>query len=392
MQGVEKYKYIDVLRGIAIIGVLAVHSYQNVEDLPWFVEWIMNYGQLGVQLFFVASAITLCLSMRSRGDISNVDFFIRRYFRIAPLYYFGIILYLVFRVSIHWIQEGSLSVPEKYSFANIALNVLLLHGLHPGAFNYVVPGGWSIATEVLFYCSFPFLWKILITKGDRYFFRMSLVIALSILFVQILFFWILQPYVVGSGIMRTSIQNEQFGFVYASVINQAPVFLAGMIAYTMISRGHVAMRVPMYITAATLIILSVALQNAPWMSIGINGYIYPLLSGIAFSVIAIVFSARTKFDNQMWTLLTYIGKLSFSIYIIQSFVLGSLKLSLGEIEAYVALPSVVKLIIIFSLGSTISILLSRYSHRFIELRGISYGKEIIEMRERRRTVENCVAK
>lgn len=89
----RQYDYIDIVRGVAILGVIAVHSHQGIKNLSTPISWIFNYGQLGVQLFFIASALTLCLSTRERDETSPYYFYIRRYFRIAPLYYFAIFLY-----------------------------------------------------------------------------------------------------------------------------------------------------------------------------------------------------------------------------------------------------------------------------------------------------------
>ena len=91
--GTHKLQYIDILRGIAILGVIAVHSGQQIENLFPIVRSISNYGQLGVQLFFVASALTLCLSMSERNEKSPFNFYVRRFFRIAPIYYLAIIFY-----------------------------------------------------------------------------------------------------------------------------------------------------------------------------------------------------------------------------------------------------------------------------------------------------------
>ena len=88
----SKFEYIDLLRGLAILGVIAVHSQEQIPTLFQLTSSIFNYGQLGVQLFFVASALTLCLSMTERKEATPVNFYIRRFFRIAPLYYFGIVL------------------------------------------------------------------------------------------------------------------------------------------------------------------------------------------------------------------------------------------------------------------------------------------------------------
>ncbi|MFL5251772.1 MAG: acyltransferase family protein, partial [Rhodopila sp.] len=58
---------------------------------------LTTQGWYGVQLFFMASAITLMMSWhgernrRGRADVRA--FFIRRFFRIAPAYYAGALLY-----------------------------------------------------------------------------------------------------------------------------------------------------------------------------------------------------------------------------------------------------------------------------------------------------------
>lgn len=81
----NRFGYVDTLRGIAIFLVLSVHTsqfYQLGNELANFAR----YGQLGVQLFFIASVYTLSIS------ISNVDFntenlkkfYIRRFFKIVP--------------------------------------------------------------------------------------------------------------------------------------------------------------------------------------------------------------------------------------------------------------------------------------------------------------------
>lgn len=59
----NRFDYIDALRGVAILMVIAVHSSQSVTNLPALVSKVASYGQMGVQLFFVLSAITLCYSI-----------------------------------------------------------------------------------------------------------------------------------------------------------------------------------------------------------------------------------------------------------------------------------------------------------------------------------------
>src|SRR5579871_675598 len=139
----RKYDYIDAMRGIAILMVLTVHSGQQF-PLSEPARTISAMGQLGVQLFFVASALTLCLSWTSREDETErvPKFLIRRYFRIAPMYYAGTLVYFLNNVvRSHSTVHAAL---QDYTPLNVLANVFFVHGLVPSANNTIVPGGWSI--------------------------------------------------------------------------------------------------------------------------------------------------------------------------------------------------------------------------------------------------------
>ena len=92
-------RYIDALRGLAIIGVVISHCslYGSNILYPSFFSSILANGARGVQLFYIASAFTLFLSLHNRYNKEEKafkNFFIRRFFRIAPLYYIGVCYYL----------------------------------------------------------------------------------------------------------------------------------------------------------------------------------------------------------------------------------------------------------------------------------------------------------
>ena len=64
---IPKYAYIDVMRGLAIILVVITHTAQSVGLPKGSVFGLTQFCQFGVQMFFVASALTLSLSMSKRG-------------------------------------------------------------------------------------------------------------------------------------------------------------------------------------------------------------------------------------------------------------------------------------------------------------------------------------
>src|SRR6267142_3828703 len=154
----QKLNYIDALRGIAICGVLVVHCGQaGKNNYSSILQNMILNGAIGVQLFYVASAFTIFLTFAARYDKEinpTANFFIRRFFRISPMYYAGILYYL-FQDGLgarYWLGDAA-----QVSTWNILSNVFFFHSFSPYWITSVVPGGWSIAVEMFFYCSVPFL-------------------------------------------------------------------------------------------------------------------------------------------------------------------------------------------------------------------------------------------
>src|SRR5579864_4198724 len=90
---ITRYGYIDAVRGYAILLVMAVHTSQVFSNLPAPIAMVLAQGARGVQLFFVASALTLCMSWTAR-DESIGSFYARRFFRIAPMFWLAIVFFV----------------------------------------------------------------------------------------------------------------------------------------------------------------------------------------------------------------------------------------------------------------------------------------------------------
>jgi peptidoglycan/LPS O-acetylase OafA/YrhL len=143
------FAYIDSLRGYAILMVIAVHTATAFSDLPHWLAQILTQGARGVQLFFVTSALTLSMSWVARNETA-ASFYTRRLFRIAPMFWIAIIFFV-------WLNGTSPSTYAPYGigFKHIAMTALLVQGVWPDTISSVVPGGWSVADEVIFYALFP---------------------------------------------------------------------------------------------------------------------------------------------------------------------------------------------------------------------------------------------
>lgn len=143
-----RYAYLDGLRGLAILGVVATHIGQVVQGLPSGVSSNLIWGIRGVQLFFMVSALTLLLVTKPE-TFSLSDFAARRFFRIAPMFYLAAAFYTVAAYTGWIVPRGG-----PPSVMDVGLTFAFLHGFNPDGINNVVPGGWSIACEAIFYALF----------------------------------------------------------------------------------------------------------------------------------------------------------------------------------------------------------------------------------------------
>ena len=216
-----KLRYIDALRGVAILSVIwfhcHLHHYSNPK-YPSLMDMLGSPAALGVQLFYVLSAFTLFLSQsrQKTADNHSLNFFVRRFFRIAPMYYVAIIYYLCQMAHSHSQPLPSFIESNVYG---IVVNTLLIHGFSPIWINSIIPGGWSVGIEVLFYAMVPYLFTRITNLN-----RAVVFTACTMLFGFVLTSVLSQiPYV----------QSNQFlaDYLFFCLPYQLPVFGCGIVAY-----------------------------------------------------------------------------------------------------------------------------------------------------------------
>jgi peptidoglycan/LPS O-acetylase OafA/YrhL len=140
---------LDLLRAIAIAWVMVFHSY--IIGGWGHYGGIEKIGWMGVDLFFVLSGFLIgsqVLKPLSEGRaLSFADFYLRRAFRILPVYLLVVAVYFI------WPSMREYpGIQPLWQFLSFTVN-LLIDAEHNLAFSHV----WSLCVEEHFYLLFPLL-------------------------------------------------------------------------------------------------------------------------------------------------------------------------------------------------------------------------------------------
>lgn len=376
-----KLKYIDSLRGIAILMVVLTHADRFIINLQPPVQLLAGYGQMGVQLFFIVSAFTLCLTFDKRnGEEKGLSkFYIRRYFRIVPLYYFGIMLYMAyFSLFEPMLYNLPSELDERYTLRNILANVFLVNDFTPGsANNKIVPGGWSIGTETTFYILFPFIFSLY----QRFSNNSWALLAIPLLAVAVCFV------MVQLVLSATGMSAKNNSFIYFNIVCQLPVFLLGISLYFLLKLQHRFTQLnPRFYVVGFVISTLMAIVVYRYMVE--MAFFVPIAAGFSFLFLFMLFktSNRTLFKMH-W--LSRIGQLSYSIYLFHFIFawLGS-KL-LWHLMAGMASSEVIYLLSVL-LTVALSVLVAVFSEKYIEKPGMDWGRKLINYIEARKATANRI--
>jgi exopolysaccharide production protein ExoZ len=278
---------LDLLRGMAILMVVAAHcGLTTTSFVPGLAAVVGGYGQLGVQLFFIVSGYTMMLTYGDRVDLAAARaFYIRRVFRIVPLFWIALVFYLLVTKG-----EGFREwAPDGVSARDVLLTIFFLHWTSITAFNSVVPGGWSIAVEMQFYLLFPLIIYLfrrnngpLVTYG---------LIALVSISAQFLADHYLVPLLAAS--LSKDPEHLANAFFVCSLPRQLICFGLGILLYDIVERHSRPMLGALFLLAAALC--------STW------GAMVAILFFVALGVLA---------KNVTMSALVLFGRHSYAIYLV----------------------------------------------------------------------------
>lgn len=171
--------FLDGLRGVAALWVLLAHCM----ILGGWYGVPLPTPVIAVDIFMVLSGFLmtyLSLERAAQEPVGSAEtvakFWIRRFFRITPLYFLIIAITFTFGESFkagyeslwafnpeRWTNPHSLSHAAniRFTLTNLLMHLSYLFGFFPSFSHSVGLPDWSIGLEMQFYAAFPFLFLLL---------------------------------------------------------------------------------------------------------------------------------------------------------------------------------------------------------------------------------------
>jgi len=176
--------FLDAIRGVAVLLVFTYHAmgsaygWDHFAWKGWFRDFHepgiplgllpLNFGWIGVSIFFVVSGFCIHLSHRRTRTSGWQYFFHRRLFRIYPAYLVALLLFLFLWPWNHYSHLTSMKQLFTHGMA--------IHSLDLNSKYAINPSFWSIATEIQLYIIYP----VLILMTGILSWRRTLIILLAI--------------------------------------------------------------------------------------------------------------------------------------------------------------------------------------------------------------------
>jgi peptidoglycan/LPS O-acetylase OafA/YrhL len=338
--GLKRFAGLDGLRAIAALMVVEQHLAND------FLGFIDGFG--GVYIFFVLSGYLITtLLLREEAKYQTISikaFYIRRTFRIFPIYYLVLGLYC-FLIFVAPIEE--LASKQREMARNLPLYIFYMGefvGFRSAGFGHA----WSLGIEEKFYLFWPLIGFVGLRYANRQW-RIALIMALAILLLSI--YVIYNPgngfvgyYLLSIGCLLAAMLNNEYWYQrLRSLINSfiGPFFIVVSFAIIYILRPDYEILVTIFPLATALIITLAVIGNGK-------------------------FAATMDLSP-----LAFCGRISYGIYLIHSLAIGAVQFVIKPVD-----DNFWNNVLIFTSSVLLSVFLAWLMYKWIEQPLTIYGRKL----------------
>ncbi|WP_195780973.1 acyltransferase family protein [Priestia megaterium] len=328
----NRIEFLDTIRCIAALSVIVQHL--GEKHFIWFAEFTTNYfqfGMFGVILFFLSSGFVIPVSLQNNNSL--VKFWIKRIFRLYPLYIFSLVAALIL-IKLNLYREANFSLKE------IVLQLTMLQKFL--GIPLIIHSHWTLSLEMIFYIliSVLFLMKLI---------KYSTILAVSS--------------VIGALIISLQV-DEGYGLVF---------YLATMFVGTVfyryfkkeISFKTIAFTVILILSSVVLMAKVQLFGKYTTEEFGARNFLPVINAWIGAYILFILLFTFRKYKQLPSTL--FLGKISYSMYLVQGLVIGSL-------------PIIYNNTISVFISILLIIAISTVTYYSIENTGIKFGRRFSKLK------------
>ncbi len=357
--------FLDALRFFAIIYVVVSHliliPQPNLAIPEWIAPFLINGGDAGVSLFFVLSAFSLCYSMDKRSGEKMLlrNFYIRRFFRIAPLFYLLMLLY--------WIRDAFI-FNVLHPVSEVLVNASLLFNLVPSCITGFVWASWAIGVIAVLYLIFPVIHKYI----------RNLYGALALFVASIMIAWSWSYFVKYYGVATGYLKADDVSFVWGfGFLQHLPVFVCGIAVYHLCFDYFSKTSQRSRQTYGVIFILAFVLFYGALLTESMQNIIWgkKILHGICFSLLVLGLGLK-PFNFLVNDKTAYFGRASYSMYLFHPLLIFTIIPVYRQIY-YIFPNEMLGYLISFFVTLAVLIPISFLSYKYIEQKGSAWGNRII---------------
>lgn len=311
----KNWKYIDFLKGIAMLGVILVHFNQSFTAPSTGLKALSGFGEHGVQLFFMISAFLLWHSFSKFKNPSvkdSIGFVKSKLSRIYPLFVVALIVCIVLSLF-----GGVLSDSVKWQ--SILCHLLLINGFTPHYINDLMGIEWYIADLVILFALTPILYKWINSLK-----RSIIAFLLAILVAFILHTVFRQRF------NDSILEDEQLSFFIstAGFFVQFPCMILGVVIYYLTQCFSKWKRSEVVLVLSCFCVIAFASSYAyyilDWRVIS-SSTNFALWGGVILTLLS---TQDYLFENQIVKFATfpfcYLGRHSYGVYLFHFVIIRSI--------------------------------------------------------------------